>query len=500
LWYGGRADEALEHLAQVVRLVPERPVSIERAEALAAYGRLLMLNGVFRRAVGPLEEALELGGRLGARAVEASALDTLAIVYSQLGDNERAIASGLEGLRIAVELGDGAEVARGYINSTQAIDNAGRLEEALAQGLEGIAVAHRMGVDRAAGDQLRWQAAWRLIRLGRFAAAEQLVSDTLARASLTFNRAAGMNLAGYLAAVRGDFDRAEELLGRAWELMQHSGGFQLLGLALAWRISLSLWRGQIERAGQLVAEAMERLDVGEGQLIYTAEVYWLAGRVHADRAEAARIRSLEAEATQATAAAEVVAARLAQATATYLVGGAPPEALAFETLLHGELDRARGNTDVQPWLMAAQRFNALGQPLRAAYADMRAAEALALAGAPARHVAEPLRRAHTAAVERGMVPFREEVEALARRTGLALSGDRADAGEAEELGLTRRELEVLALLAEGQTNREIARELFITEKTASAHVSHILMKLGVANRAAAGTAAYRLGLCRPSTG
>jgi DNA-binding NarL/FixJ family response regulator len=129
---------------------------------------------------------------------------------------------------------------------------------------------------------------------------------------------------------------------------------------------------------------------------------------------------------------------------------------------------------------------------------MRAGEALALAGAPARHVAEPLRAAHTAAVELGVVPFRHEVEELARRAGVALGGaDRPARGLGEQLGLTEREVEVLALVAEGRSNRDIARELFITDKTASAHVSHILMKLGVANRASAAAVAHRLGLTRP---
>jgi len=62
------------------------------------------------------------------------------------------------------------------------------------------------------------------------------------------------------------------------------------------------------------------------------------------------------------------------------------------------------------------------------------------------------------------------------------------------LGLTRREAEVLALLAEGRTNRQIGQALFITEKTASLHVSHILAKLGVAGRGEAAAVAHRLGL------
>ena len=64
------------------------------------------------------------------------------------------------------------------------------------------------------------------------------------------------------------------------------------------------------------------------------------------------------------------------------------------------------------------------------------------------------------------------------------------------LGLTEREAAVLTLLAEGRTNRQIGQELFITTKTASAHVSHILLKLGVRNRVEAAAAAHRLELTR----
>jgi DNA-binding NarL/FixJ family response regulator len=72
----------------------------------------------------------------------------------------------------------------------------------------------------------------------------------------------------------------------------------------------------------------------------------------------------------------------------------------------------------------------------------------------------------------------------------------------ERLELTPREREVLALLADGLTNREIGAELFISNKTASVHVSRILSKLSVPNRAAAAVAAHHLGAARgplPST-
>ena len=70
----------------------------------------------------------------------------------------------------------------------------------------------------------------------------------------------------------------------------------------------------------------------------------------------------------------------------------------------------------------------------------------------------------------------------------------------ERFGLTRRELDVLALVADGRTNREIGETLFISTKTASTHVSHILSKLEVRSRIEAATAAHRLGLVPEESG
>jgi non-specific serine/threonine protein kinase len=61
-------------------------------------------------------------------------------------------------------------------------------------------------------------------------------------------------------------------------------------------------------------------------------------------------------------------------------------------------------------------------------------------------------------------------------------------------GLTARELEVLRLVASGRTNREIAAALFVTQRTAATHVTHILAKLGVESRTEAAAWAVRYGL------
>ena len=65
-------------------------------------------------------------------------------------------------------------------------------------------------------------------------------------------------------------------------------------------------------------------------------------------------------------------------------------------------------------------------------------------------------------------------------------------------GLTARELEVLSLVAQAKTNRQIADQLFISEKTVASHLSHIFTKLGLSSRAAATAYAYEHGLTAQS--
>ena len=90
-------------------------------------------------------------------------------------------------------------------------------------------------------------------------------------------------------------------------------------------------------------------------------------------------------------------------------------------------------------------------------------------------------------------------EVLAEAGRRAVSASRPDQGERSArsgtpFGLTARELEVLRLLASGRTNREIGAALFVTQRTAATHVTHILTKLGVESRVEATAWAVRYGL------
>jgi DNA-binding NarL/FixJ family response regulator len=98
----------------------------------------------------------------------------------------------------------------------------------------------------------------------------------------------------------------------------------------------------------------------------------------------------------------------------------------------------------------------------------------------------------------------DEGELLARiRRSLRRAGSngngQATGSKNGDLGLSPREREILRLLAEGKTQREIASALVISEKTVSTHIQHLLAKLGVHSRAQAVAAAFRLGLVEPGT-
>jgi DNA-binding NarL/FixJ family response regulator len=169
--------------------------------------------------------------------------------------------------------------------------------------------------------------------------------------------------------------------------------------------------------------------------------------------------------------------------------------VACRSLAVGEACRAAGRPDPDAWSVAVEQFRELAEPYIVAYAEFRQAEAAVASGSRAAAVAEVvLRDAHALAVGMGEVPLRAQIEALALRARISLAEDGQAPADDSALGITAREREVLVLLAQGATNREIAESLVITEKTASVHVSHILAKLDARNRGEAAAIAHRLGL------
>jgi DNA-binding NarL/FixJ family response regulator len=73
-------------------------------------------------------------------------------------------------------------------------------------------------------------------------------------------------------------------------------------------------------------------------------------------------------------------------------------------------------------------------------------------------------------------------------------GDAQASSEAEKLGLTTRELEVVRLIAQGHSNAEIAATLFVSDATVKTHINHIFSKLGARDRAQVIVKARQMGL------
>jgi DNA-binding NarL/FixJ family response regulator len=95
----------------------------------------------------------------------------------------------------------------------------------------------------------------------------------------------------------------------------------------------------------------------------------------------------------------------------------------------------------------------------------------------------------------GAEPLAADLRRLAQRGRLNLTAasGQTQTPPATHLNITPREAEVLEQLAIGRTNRQIAEALFISEKTASVHVTNLLRKLGVTNRVQAAAIAQRTG-------
>jgi DNA-binding CsgD family transcriptional regulator len=174
-----------------------------------------------------------------------------------------------------------------------------------------------------------------------------------------------------------------------------------------------------------------------------------------------------------------------------------PNASGWLALSEAEYERARGVAQPEAWSRAAAAWDQLERRPLAAYCRWRQAEALIAAGAPRAEARAPLHAAYEVATQLKAEPLRHELELLAERARLDLAFPEAESpdrqqGLEEALGLTSREAEVLALIARGYTNREIAEALVISVKTASVHVSHILAKLDAPNRREAAAIVHRL--------
>jgi DNA-binding CsgD family transcriptional regulator len=185
------------------------------------------------------------------------------------------------------------------------------------------------------------------------------------------------------------------------------------------------------------------------------------------------------------------------------------EIAGHAALIAGHVARIEGRDDPALWAAASEQFRPRSaESLTARY---RQAEAMLATRRPRDEVRAAMLPAYTVAVEIGARPLAGKFESLARRARIDMRQPADEAAPLAETvadveardpghaalrarGLSDREIEVLTLVAAGYSNADIAERLFISSKTASVHVSHILVKLGVSTRTEAATIGVRLGL------
>jgi DNA-binding CsgD family transcriptional regulator/tetratricopeptide (TPR) repeat protein len=467
-WRQEVGSEAVEAFQRALELLgPED--SAEAAEVLLQLADLYVTGlGRYAEGIAHAERALAMIERLGERRLEARALCVMGNIKARGNDLSAGQAALARSLGLAQELDDpalGAEACAYLANVSAWIGNLARSREL---SLQRLALAERTHDPFELRHVYSWIGAMDMLQ-GRwpeaerwFARQERALEGLQSPEPFAVLRASQ----GTMHYYRGRFEEAERALLAAVNAIRPMGAGQLiwylgwLGLVLVElrprEEALACFAELHELAGRLDEHSSARL----AAFAYLAVGYARAGEhdraagcyehLLPFRGQLAPVPADRALGLAAAAGGDYEAARkhLADAERQMRASDVRPE-LALILLERGRLERDRPRGDGARSAPPAARSNDL------------IAEGLDLCA------------------ELGM-------QALGRR----ILGPAPVEPHGRVAGLTERELEVLRLVAQGRTNREIARELFLSEHTVARHLTHIFTKVGVENRA--GAAAYAL--------
>jgi DNA-binding NarL/FixJ family response regulator len=544
LWPEGRDErerlEALERVAHCTELAGDLAEAIatwrEAADGRRRGGDQLGLGKALRR----LAAALELQGRWPPPGGDGHAGRGRGRVHQRrpAGRRGRRAAHGSQPPAVGGQLPRGAQPAG---DRRRAARQAERVDlEARILGLEG-SVRARMGEGRVAVGLVQAGLATALEHglTGPAAETYQRLADALehggdySAAKVTYDGAFGycsanaleptaqLCLACLTAVLRqtGDWDRAATLCRQV--IASTEATLHARAVATGMLGSILAHRGQARQARPVLLESVtlaRRIELAAMELLSAwglaileqsegeadsaaAHCQWIVERRRRTEDRHYAIAPLRWAATLFAESGDAAGARTCAASLAQIAGDAS-QAEAMSALSHalGETALLDGNPEqaASQFAQAVALLRGIDAPFDRAESQLRAGVALARGGRPDEAV-EQLVAAHRTARRLGAKPLMERAASRLAELGERPDrrrGQRSVAPQANG-GLTRREVEVVRLVAIGRTNREIARELFLSPRTVEMHVGSILTKLGCRSRADAARRASELGLLPP---
>ncbi|WP_414719264.1 helix-turn-helix transcriptional regulator [Streptomyces sp.] len=482
----GRGDGWAE-LAEAQELVRGLPPSAVHAEVLAEAAGWGMVHDPGPGSLATAERAVQYARMVGEEDNELRARLILGSLMVDAGQVEAGLAEMYAVKERVVALGTPSLVGRTHVNLPSVLEGIGRSRASVEVLSEGVELSRKYGLL----DTEAWvlnNLAESYFSLGRWSDTAE-VAGRAARIALSPKpRGFAAFKCAALALERGDAAKAAEYLQAAREhfgphdpMPQSSIPMHTLALSIA------AAQGRVLDAR---AEFEQAATAGfpPGTQRYGWPLLRAAAALEADT------RGLPAAEPGRAEALDRIR-KVARSLAT-----AVPVWMAHERWTRAELLRAGGEDTALDWAEAATAFEALERPYDLARVRHRWAEALLQSHRA--QATDLLRQAASTAGELGARPLSEDIALLAQRARVSLTDEPSPPTPTalppgSALGLTRREEDVLRLVAAGRSNRQIAEELFISPKTASVHVSNILAKLGVSGRGEAAALAHRLRLFPP---
>jgi DNA-binding CsgD family transcriptional regulator/tetratricopeptide (TPR) repeat protein len=430
-WFRGRNDDAERWATRAIATLEPLGESAELAMAYSNFAQLRMLASEPAFAVAWGERAIAMARAVGAREVEIHALNNVGTAHG--GGADPALGEQLlrQSLEMALEDDAHEHAARAYTNLGTHLVAERRYDQAERYLRAGIAYCTDRDLDAWRLYMGAWLARINLER-GRVAAAGSLAAEVLRHRNLAPVTRVAASVVAAQAALRA---------GRPGE--------QLLDTAL----QLAEGTGEVQRLSPVA--------------VARAEAAWLADRPDEIVVEVDRAWSVTVDHPHKWELGEL-------SWWLFLVG------IRRETPV--DVAEPFAAMLAEEWIRAAELWEKVGSPLWQAHA---------LARSPnienARTALEMLDALDVPAVRSAILRDRQAA-------GLPVPRGPRASSRANAWGLTPREIEILELLTDGLSNAELARQLYLSEKTVGHHVSAILRKLGEPTRSRAVAAARRHGI------